>query len=312
VPVFDLQGHRGARGLKPENTLPSFEIAFDIGVSTIETDVHLTRDGVAVLVHDSLLNQRIYRPARGGIEIPEKQQSLISALTLDQLRVVCAIGNPDPERFPKQDTTITPLAQVYGDQIGMDPYAVPRLADLFTFAEMYASDLGRRAGKTDSQRARARETRFDLELKRVPFYPVVIGDDFDGKSPALLEQRVLEAIQAAKMLDRARVRSFDHRCVRILRQMEPGLTASVLIAETAPVSPGQLARRADAQLYCPDYRFLDKQQVEDAHAEGIRVVPWTVNEQQEWERLIDWGVDGITTDYPDQLATFLLGRAIQF
>jgi glycerophosphoryl diester phosphodiesterase len=313
VPPFDLQGHRGARGLKPENTLPSFEVAFDVGVSTIETDVHLTRDGIPVLVHDSLLNKRICCPAPGRIEGPGNQSPVpISALTLDQLRTARAIGNPDPERFPNQVSSLTPLAQFYADRVGMDPYAIPRLADLFAFAEVYAGEAGRLSGKTDSQRERVSRARFDLELKRVPFYPVVIGDGFDGESPALLEQRVIDAVYAGLMLDRCLVRSFDHRCVRILRQMEPGLTASVLIAETAPVSPGQLARQADAQIYSPDYRFLDQQLVRLAHADGIRVVPWTVNEPLDWKQLIDWGVDGITTDYPDRLAGFLREQAIPF
>jgi glycerophosphoryl diester phosphodiesterase len=310
---FDLQGHRGARGLKPENTLPSFEVAFDIGVSTIETDVHLTRDGIPVLIHDSLCNERICRPIQGGKDVlGYPVRAPISTLTLDQLRMVCAFGNPDPQRFFKQNAAVTPLARIYGDLVGMDPYAVPRVADLFAFAEIYAGEPGSRSGKSDAQRARARQVRFDLELKRVPFYPIVIGDGFDGESPALLEQRLLEAIHVAQMLNRTLVRSFDHRCVRILRQLEPGLTASVLIAETAPVSPGQLAQQADAQIYCPDYRFLDQHQVQRAHAEGIRVVPWTVNEPEDWQRLINWGVDGITTDYPDQLATLLRERAIPY
>src|SRR5262245_10763069 len=110
MPPFDLQGHRGARGLKPETTLPSFEFALDHGVSTIETDVHLTSDGIPVLVHDSRLSQPIF----AGVEaIHEASQLSIRSLTLKQLRMVRADGNPDPQRFPEQDGSITPLARIY-------------------------------------------------------------------------------------------------------------------------------------------------------------------------------------------------------
>jgi glycerophosphoryl diester phosphodiesterase len=313
MPSFDLQGHRGARGLKPENTLPSFEFALDFGVSTIETDVHLTQDGVPVLIHDACLNERVFQltstPTATDVH---EHAALISKLTFEQLRKNVAIGNPDPHRFRRQDPSITPLAQIYADQTGMHPYAVPTVSDLFAFAKMYASEKGSVAGKTDAQRARALRVCFDLELKRVPFFPVVIRDDFNVKSGGQLERCVLGAIRTAKLVDRTRVRSFDHRCVKILRHLEPGLAASVLIAETAPVSPGELVRRADAQTYCPDYRFLDEIQVQQCHADGIRVVPWTVNELEHWARLIDWGVDGITTDYPDELARYLLERNIEF
>src|SRR5439155_25744116 len=137
-----------------------------------------------------------------------------------------------------------------------------RHADRIAFVTSYAGKLGRLLEKTEEQRDRALDIRFDLELKRVPFQPETIGDDFDGESPALLEKRIVEEIRKAKMLERCQVRSFDHRAVRAARKLEPRLSASVLIAEMAPVAPARLARRADAQVYCPDYRFLDRLQVE--------------------------------------------------
>jgi glycerophosphoryl diester phosphodiesterase len=294
MPTFDLQGHRGARGLRPENTLPSFEAAFDACVASVETDVHLTQDGIPVLIHDPCLNPRIF----GAPPLD------VSSITLDQLRATPAVGNPNPERFSNQTPSLSPLAAVYADHMGIHPYAVPQLSDLFAFAQLYAGDEGRRAGKTDIQRQRAQAVCFDLELKNVPFFSTTIGDK--------CESAVLLAIRTAGVVDRTRVRSFDHRSVRRMRREEPRLTASVLIAEAALVSPEKLARSADAQVYCPDYRFLDEQQVVQCHAEGIRVIPWTVNAPQDWQRLLDLGVDGITTDYPDQLALTLRQRNIPF
>lgn len=309
---FDLQGHRGARGLKPENTLPAFEVAFDLGVTSIETDVHLTRDGIPILTHEEALDARLDRLLPGSTAPDPASRPLVSTLTLAQLRGYRADRNPDPGRFLRQDATLTPLARLYAEGSNLDPYALPTLSDLFAFAQAYAGALGAQAGKTEARRERARQVCFDLELKRVPFYPQWIGDDFQGSAPARLEEHVVQRIREAAMVARTRVRSFDHRSVRAVRQLEPRLTTAILIAETAPATPGQLVRQAEAQMYCPDFRFLDLDQVRQLHAEGIRVVPWTGNEPEDWLRLLDWGVDGITTDYPDQLAAFLAERGIAF
>jgi len=309
---FDLQGHRGARGLKPENTLPAFEVAFDLGVTSIETDVHLTCDGVPILTHDASIHARLCRLLPGSTAPDPVSQPLVSTLTFSQLRGYRADRNPDPGRFARQDAMVTPLAQLYAERVTADPYALPSLSDLFAFAQAYAGELGVQAGKTDVQRQRARQVHFDLELKRMPFYPHWIGDGFQGSAPALLEEQVVQQLREAGMVERTRLRSFDHRSVRAVRQLEPRLTTAVLIAETAPAAPGQLVRQAEAQIYCPDFHFLDLAQVRQLQAEGIRVVPWTVNEPADWLRLLDWGVDGITTDYPDQLAAFLSERGIAF
>jgi glycerophosphoryl diester phosphodiesterase len=294
--LFNLQGHRGARGLKPENTLPAFEVALDLGVSSIETDLHLSRDEVPVLIHDPHLNER--------------GNPLVRSLTLEQLRGHRLDRNPDPSRFPRQDAAITPLARMYAESTGMDPYGVPALADLFAFVAAYTGEMGRQAGKTPEQRERAARLGFDLELKRVPFHPEYIGDNFMGQTDGLLEQRVLDGISAAGVLDRVTIRSFDHRCVRLLKEMEPRLRAGVLIAGTAPCALEQLTAAAKAEFYFPEFEYLDEQQLKQAHAAGIRVVPWTVNEPADLQRLLDWGVDGITTDFPDRLAQALRARGV--
>jgi glycerophosphoryl diester phosphodiesterase len=172
--------------------------------------------------------------------------------------------------------------------------------------------LGRQAGKSEVQRRRAGQVEFDLELKRVPFHPAVINDGHDGTAAGLLEERVVEAVRAAGVVTRTTVRSFDHRCVRLLRRLEPGLTGAVLVAGTAPVAPAELAQRALAQVYCPSCEFLDAALVRQVRAAGVRVLPWTVNQADHWGLLLDWGVDGITTDVPDRLAEYLSARGVPF
>jgi glycerophosphoryl diester phosphodiesterase len=309
---FELQGHRGARGLKPENTLPSFEVAFDLGVTSVETDVHLTRDAMPVLYHDPALSERICRVIPGkGVPDPARRPA-IRSLTLAELRGYRADRNPDPVRFLEQDASVTPLARLFAEQQGIDPFTPPTLMELFAFAGAYQGELGTRAGKTSVQQAAVRRARFDLELKRVPFHPEFVDDVFDGTAAGVLEEVLLACVRAADLDGRTAVRSFDHRSVQVLRRLAPGLTAAVLIAETAPVSPASLVRQADAVVYCPEYRFLDEALVRQCHAQGVRVVPWTVNQPAEWRRLLDWGVDGITTDFPDQLGRLLRERGINY
>lgn len=308
--AFDLQGHRGARGLKPENTLPSFEVAIDCGVTSIETDVHLSRDDVPVLSHDAHLNERLCRSAPGLHAIAPARQPLIRSLTLAELRCYRADRNPDPVRFPDQDAEVTPVVRLFAEQRGLGPYALPTLADLFAMVAEYASELGAKAGKSERQRQTARQLRFDLELKRLPFRPEYIGDGFDGTAPGLLEQRIAEAARAAGVIERTTVRSFCHRSVKVLRELESRLMGAVLLSGTAPVDPVQLVRSADAQIYCPECEFLDPLQVRQLHAEGIQVLPWTVNDPEDWKKLLGWGVDGITTDFPDRLARFLAERQV--
>jgi glycerophosphoryl diester phosphodiesterase len=311
-PTFDLQGHRGARGLKPENTLPAFEAALDLGVTAVETDVHLTADHVPVLFHDHRISERLCRVLPGARVPAPSRCAAVSALTLAELRSYRADGNPCPEAFPAQDPAVTPLAGPFAAEGGIDPHAPPTLEELFAFCAAYAGAPGQRAGKPDGQRQRAGSLRFELELKRVPFRPETVGDDLGPGQPGLLERRVVEAARRAGVVARTIVRSFDHRAVAAARLLEPGLTAAVLVAGTAPAAPADLARRAGAQVYCPDYEFLDEAQVRQLHAEGIRVVPWTVNRAEDWARLLAWGVDGITTDFPDRLAAVLRQRGIPF
>src|SRR5436305_275601 len=120
---FHIQGHRGARGLAPENTLPSFERAFDAGVSSVETDVFLSADGVPVLVHD-----------------PAIACTLVSRLTASELRQRVVDGNPDPVRFPAQSAEVTAAASAFCGERGRQPFGVPSLSHLFEFANYYSQN----------------------------------------------------------------------------------------------------------------------------------------------------------------------------
>ena len=133
--TFNLQGHRGARGLRPENTLPSFEIALDVGVTSVETDVHLSRDRHVIVCHDPILPDR----------------ALVSQLALADLRRVIADSNPDAGQFPQQVAVPTPLATEFARAKSIQPFGLPTLDDLFEFVQCYSVS----ALKSSEQRARA-------------------------------------------------------------------------------------------------------------------------------------------------------------
>jgi glycerophosphoryl diester phosphodiesterase len=310
--AIEVQGHRGARGLKPENTLPSFEVALDAGVSSIETDVRLSADGVPILFHDDLLTDRVCRLAPHMMAAVDfHEEPFISSFTLAELRCFLVDRNPEPRRFPAQTHEVTPLADMIAAQQGLAPYMIPTLADLFAFARAYAGTLGKRAGKTPAQQKRAAKVRFELEIKRVPFMPEAIGDGYTGLGAGLLEHKLVEIVRSSNMVRRAGVRSFDHRAVKAARKLEPGLQGAILIAGTAPISPPALARVAHADVYAPDFRFVDPEIIHLAHMRNIRVIPWTVNEPKDWEKLLAWNVDGIATDYPDHLVDWLRKQHVE-
>lgn len=302
--VFDIQGHRGARAVRPENTLPSFEAALDAGVTSIETDVHLTRDGVPILAHDAVL------PASASAA-PHTPAARVRELSFAELRHWRVDRNPDPVRFPRQKSDVPPLTGSFAVAYGMDAYAPPAVSDLITFIEAYAGEAGRAAGKADDQRQAAARLRLDLELKRTPGRPIEAGDDFDGEAPGLLERAVVSVLRQAGWCARASVRSFDHRSVRAVRRLEPRIAGAVLVSATAPADPAAVAQAAEATTYCPEIAVLDRPLVEACHAAGIRVLPWTVNEPDDWERLVAWGVDGMTTDDPQALAEWLRGQGFR-
>jgi glycerophosphoryl diester phosphodiesterase len=310
--VFDLQGHRGARGLKPENTLPSVEAALDLQVTTIEVDLHLTKDGVPVLSHDEALRPGLVRALPEKKVPPPTEEPRIRTLDLEQLRGYAADQNPEPKRFAMQDPKATPTASAFSKSLGLETYRLPTLAELFAFVAAYAGDLGKQAGKTEAQRKKAAKVRFNLEFKRVPFRPEFVGDAFDGEKPAEFERMVVAEIRKAAVADRTIIQSFDHRVVRAARVLETRLTGAVLIEGTAPINPVRLVREATAQVYSPDFLFLDERQVRQAHEGQVRVIPWTVNETADLNRLLDWKVDGIITDYPDRLVPLLQARHIDF
>ncbi|HYL71030.1 MAG TPA: glycerophosphodiester phosphodiesterase [Candidatus Dormibacteraeota bacterium] len=300
--MFDLQGHRGARGLWPENTLGGFARTLELGVSGIELDCALTRDGVLVVTHDPELNPDCTRDARGrflegpGAPIRALSYAQLQAYDVGRLRP----GSAYAERFPAQQP--------------LDGERIPRLEDVLTLVR-------RQAGE---------RVRLALEVKTFPEQPDLTASaaDFAEALQSLLARTATQTLVS--------ILAFDWRVLAAAQRLMPAIPRAALTEQqpgedtvrlTAPApspwlngldpkkhdgSVPRLVRATGATTWGPDYLDLEARTVAEAHALGLRVVPWTVNESADMERLLAFGVDGMITDRPDTLRALLAahGRAL--
>jgi glycerophosphoryl diester phosphodiesterase len=293
--VLDVQGHRGARGLWPENTLAGFARAMQLGVSALELDCLVTRDGVVVVTHDPELNPDCTRDAAGSfLGSPGPP---VFALTYQQLQAYdvgrLRPGSAYAARFP--------------DQQPIDGERIPRLAEVLALV-----------------RARGRgRVRVSVEVKTFPERPALAPAP---EAFAALLQRDLGSTGTAPLVA---VMAFDWRVLSAMQRLMPQV-ATVALTEEQPgedtvrigsprpspwlggLDPGsfggsvvRLVKASGAGSWGPDYLDLDAQRVEQAHALGLRVVPWTVNASADMERMLAFEVDGMTTDRPDVLRALL-------
>lgn len=281
---IDIQGHRGARGLRPEETLPALEAALDLQVDTLEFDLHLTADDRLVLWHDGWVGPT--KCATPKTKVRERTAAELRKLRCDR--------NPDPERFPRQRPEPGALAG--------DDWGIVTLEEALDFVSRYAAS----ESKTDAQRANAATVRFNIETKRDPDDPSLIGDGFDGETAGTFEREFVRVVRERGLLDRVTLQSFDHRSLWAAKKLEPSLTLAALEGRDARGEPEFGASwttwaARGATIWSPDHRLLDATSVVGAQAAGLSVVPWTVNDRSRIEELVGIGVDGVITDRPDVL-----------
>lgn len=303
LPAFaaavDLQGHRGARGLAPENTLPAFAKALSVGVSTLELDTGVTKDGVVVVTHDPSLNPDIVRGPDG--KWLEKRGPAIRELTYDELARY-DVGRLKPE---------TNYAKRYPQQVAVDGTRVPKLADVFALVKKAGND----------------KVRFNIETKLSPMVPD------ETLAPEPFARAVVEEIRRAGMGSRVAIQSFDWRTLQAVQKIAPEietvyLTAqqryldnvcsgakagspAIAVADCEPSkwtaglqlkdhgSVPKMVKAAGGKVWSPELRDIDAAKLKEARDLGLRVVVWTVNEPAHIAALLDLGVDGIISDRPD-------------
>jgi glycerophosphoryl diester phosphodiesterase len=299
--TVDLQGHRGARGLLAENTLPSFTLALQAGVSTLELDVVATRDDVLVISHDPALNPDITRDAQGQF-LRDKGPD-IRQLTFEQLQSY-DVGRINPA---------SRYAQTFSAQKGQDGVRIPRLKDLF--------ELVKAQGDTQVQ--------FAIETKITPQRPEQTPD------PERFVQLLLQEVREHGLQGRVQILSFDWRTLQAVQKLAPGMPTVYLTAQlptldnlsirsgqasawTAGVQHAQhgsvprMIQAAGGSHWSSFWRELDAQKVREAQSLGLKVLAWTVNDRQSMGQMLDLGVDGLVTDRPDIAAELLKERGIRW
>jgi len=297
--AFDLQGHRGTRGLAPENTMAAYARAAAIGVTTIETDLAVTRDGVLVISHDPFLNPDIVRGPDGqwlAAKGPE-----IHALTLAELERY-DIGRLNPA---------SAYARQFPEQKPSDGERFPTLARLFEFVKATDKPL-----------------RLNIETKITPGNP---DETVDAETFAT---KVVAAIRSANLTERVTIESFDWRTLVISKKLAPEIETVCLTIEsdgmdTVQRKAGQpsawnagldlaahggsvprLVQAAGCGTWSPFWRNVDAASVTESHALGLKVLPWTVNSPGDMARLIEMKVDGLISDYPDRLRKVMSDKGL--
>lgn len=294
--AFDLEGHRGARGLAPENTLPAFATALGIGVTTLELDVNLSSDGHLVVSHDPVLQPHLARLNGQWIAAPGPviwQTPLADLLRYD-------VGRLDPA---------SRYARNFPDQKPVDGTHLPTLDQVFA--------LVRKSGNG--------AVRFNIETKINPLKPD------ESAPPAQITAALVKAIRDAGMAQRAAIQSFDWRTLREAARIAPDLPRVHLTiegtsfdtiqrgrpdaspwlgghdADDFPNTPA-LVKAAGGQVWSPFWRNVTPELVAIAHGLGLTVIPWTVDNPDDMAALLDMQVDGLITDYPDRLRTLMQAR----
>ena len=289
---FDAQGHRGARGLLPENTLPSFEAALDLGVTTLELDLHFTQDQQVIVWHDPVIEKdKCSLPSGAPSDAPDPKNPLrriiVSQQPLDVVQAYRCDKNPDANRFAEQAPLAMPLAG--------DDYRIVTLDEVFAFVAAYAeSEL-----KSAEQRQNAATVEFNIETKRKPDKPENINDGFTGGEAGPFELAILDIVRARDLTKRVVIQSFDHRSLRVIRDIDDEIRLAALT--TRGEAKVKVYNGYKFDIWSPNHNDVTPELIAEAQELGLLVIPWTVNDLDDMQRLIEWGVDGIISDRPDIL-----------
>ena len=275
IPMFDLQGHRGARGLRPENSIPAFLLALDSGVTTVELDLAITKDKQIVVSHEPWMSSSIcFQPDGSEIAAGGEKSFNIYELNYEDVRKFDC-GSKGNEKFP--------------EQVRMKAVK-PLLKDVIIAIEHHI--------KSHS----LYEVDYNIEIKTTPS-----GDGKFHPSPEVFSDLVYNLIDQYLPLERVVIQSFDFRVLKYWHEKYPDVRLSALIENTRTVDANLKTLGFKPSVYSSHFKLLTKEKVEYLQKLKIRVIPWTVNETSDMQRLLQWKVDGFITDYPDRAASLGLG-----
>jgi glycerophosphoryl diester phosphodiesterase len=269
---IDLQGHRGCRGLMPENTIAAMIKAIDLGVTTIEMDVILTRDKKVILSHDHYMNPDYVLPPAGESFASAKDKSHI-IYQMDHASVIrWDVGSKGNSKFPQQEKF---------------PATKPLLSDLIDSVERY------------TKMRKLKPVRYNIETKSS-----AAGDDKLHPLPEEFVDLLMEIVQKGKISKRTTIQSFDKRTLQVLHKKYPKISTAYLVNTLPNNSLSGLIHDLGfvPTIISPEYQLVTTAFLDECRGKGLKVVVWTVNESADIKKMADMGVDGIISDYPNKFS----------
>ena len=266
---FDFQGHRGCRGLMPENTIPAMLKAIDLGVTTLEMDVVFTKDNVAILSHEPFFNHEIStKPDGSSVEESEEKSLNIYKMTFAQTQKY-DVGTKAHNRFPKQQKMSV---------------TKPSLSTLIDSVENFITVTNRS------------KIFYNIETKTKPE-----TDKLFHPTPAAFVDMLMKVIKQKKIEDRVTIQSFDRRTLQYLHKKYPLIKTALLIEATDKNSFRKQLKDLGftPTVYSPEQSIVNQNIITECHKRNIQIIPWTVNDKKEITKFKKMGVDGIISDYPD-------------
>ena len=267
LPAFDLEGHRGARGLMPENTIQAMLKALELGVTTLEMDAHISKDGQVLLSHDPYFN-REHELLPGGKEIPasEAKQHILYQLNYSDIKKY-DVGSKFYKKFPEQA-----LQKAYK----------PLLSEVIDTVQAYL--------KANQQP----QVFYNIETKSKPS-----GDGIYHPAPEEFVDKLMAVILEKGIMPYVIIQSFDVRTLQVLKQKYPDVKTSLLVENRHGLEKNLRLLGFTPDIYSPYFKLVTPGMLKKAHANNIKVIPWTVNTLQEMQELKAMGIDGFISDYPN-------------
>lgn len=270
--VADLQGHRGCRGLMPENTIPAMVRALELGVNTLEMDVVITADSQVVLSHEPFFNHEISTMPETGARVTVEEEKGLNIYKMTYAEVKrFDVGTLPHPRFPEQKKM---------------PAVKPLLADVILAVKEWCSAHNRPM------------PFFNIETKCTP-----ATDGLYHPGPVEFSDLLIGVIKDQGITEKVIIQSFDFRTLKYIKSTYPGIYLAALIEGD---DPHNLLGHIDAlgfvpDIYSPAYERVNENLVGQCRELGMRLVPWTVNDPAIANSLKQLGVDAIITDYPDRI-----------
>lgn len=266
---IDKQGHRGCRGLMPENTISAMFKAIDAGVNTLEMDVVFTKDAVAIVSHEPFFNHEITTLPNGQFvdEAKEKNYNIFKMTFAETQRYDVGL-KPHP-RFAQQQKLAT---------------TKPALASLIDSVEAY------------TEQKKLPSVYYNIETKTTP-----ATDNIFHPAPAVFVAQLMKVIINKHIETRVIIQSFDRRTLQYLHQHYPTIKTALLVEAFDKNSFRKQIKDLGftPTIYSPEQALVNENLIAACHKAGIKIIPWTINDKATIQQFIKLGVDGIITDYPN-------------